>query len=112
MGGGEPMWLCIDYVTAVTSGGSATLDWQLITSAAVGLGTPTVMLDLTALAYTTFTKGYRQIAKLPRSTAWLQYIGLQVVVGTAAVTAGSVVAFLAKDLDAVQFGYASGFSIK
>lgn len=112
LGGGEPMWLVIDFVTAVTSGGSATLDFQLITSATVALGTPTTMLDFTATAYTTYTKGYRLFGKLPRSTAWLQWIGLQVVIGTAAVTAGSVVAWLGKDVDAVQLGYASGFSIK
>jgi hypothetical protein len=112
LGGGEPMWLVIDYVTAVTSGGSATLDWQFVTQSSSALGSPTVLLDLTAIAYTTFTKGYRQIAKVPRSINYAQYIGLQYVVGTAALTAGSVVAFLTKDLDADVLGYASGFSIK
>jgi hypothetical protein len=112
LGGGERIWLVIDYTTAVTSGGSATLDWQLITSASSTLSTPTTIIDFTAIAYTTFTKGYRQIMGLPRSTLYLQWLGLQVVVGTAAVTAGAVVAWLGKDIDADVLGYASGFSIK
>jgi hypothetical protein len=112
LGGGDPLWIVIDYITAVTSGGSATVDFQFVTQSASSLASPTVIYDFTAIGKATLVAGYRQIAKVPRSSNYAQYIGLQYVVGTAALTAGSVVAFLTKDLDSVVQGYASGFSIK
>lgn len=109
LGGGEPMWLVIDWVIAA-SGGTA-VDIQLITSAAVGLGTPTVMLDYGVVADATLIKGYRQELKLPRSAAWLQYLGVQAIT-TGTHSAGAFIAWLAKDIDSVVQGYASGFSVK
>lgn len=109
LGGGERIWLVIDWVTAPLGGTS--VDMQLITSAAVGLGTPTTIIDFTAVPIATLVKGYRQIQALPRSSAYLQWLGLQAVtVGT--MTAGAYVAWLAKDIDSVVLGYASGYSIK
>jgi pseudouridine-5'-phosphate glycosidase len=84
---------------------------QLITSASVTLSAPVVLLDLTATAIATLTAGYRQIIALPRSLAYLEWLGLQAVtVGT--MTAGAYIAWIGKDVDAVNFGAASGFSIK
>lgn len=109
LGGGERIWLCIDWVTAPTGG--TTVDMQLITSASSSLSGPVVMIDFTAVAIATLVKGYRQIMALPRATTWLQWLGVQAVtVGT--MGAGAFIAFLAKDLDSVDFGAASGFSIK
>jgi hypothetical protein len=112
LGGGDPLWLVIDWTTAVTSGGSATLDVQFVTQSASTLASPTVIYDFTAIGKATFVAGYRQIARVPRSSSYAQYVGVQVVVGTAALTAGSCIAWLGKDLDSVVQGYASGFSIK
>lgn len=111
LGGGERLWLVVD-ITTTCVGSGATLDFQLITSAASGLGSPTVIYDFTALAISKFTAGARFIAPLPRVTTWLQYLGLQVVIATANVTAGACVAWLGWDVDAVDLGGASGFSIK
>jgi hypothetical protein len=109
LGGGERLWLIIDWVTAPLGGTS--VDMQLITSASSALGTPTTLLDFTAIPIATLVQGYRQIQALPRSAAYLQYLGLQAVtIGT--MTAGAYVAWLGKDVDAVKLGYASGFSIK
>lgn len=109
LGGGERIWLCIDWITAPTGG--TTVDMQLITSASSSLSAPAVMIDFTAIAIATLTKGYRQIMALPRATTWLQWLGVQAItVGT--MGAGAFIAFLAKDLDSVNFGAASGFSIK
>lgn len=108
-GGGDPLWLIIDWIVAPTGGTS--VDMQLITSASSSLSSPTTILDLTAIAIATLVKGYRQIIKLPRSSAYLQWLGLQAVtVGT--MTNGRFIAWLGKDVDAVVQGYASGFSIK
>jgi hypothetical protein len=112
LGGGDPLWLVIDWTAAVTSGGSATVDIQFVTQSASSLASPTVIYDFTAIGKATLIAGYRQIAKVPRSSNYAQYVGVQAVVGTAALTAGSAIAFLTKDLDSVVQGYASGFSIK
>lgn len=109
LGGGEPMWLVIDWITAATGGTSA--DVQLITSASSSMSSPVVLLDLQAVVIATLVKGYRQLVKVPRSTAWLQYVGLQVVtVGT--MSAGAYIAWLGLNIDAAVLGYASGFSVK
>src|SRR5271154_4142357 len=46
-GMGYPTWLYVLLVTAPTSGGAATIDIQLVSSAAATLTSPTVMLDIT-----------------------------------------------------------------
>jgi hypothetical protein len=109
LGGGERLWLVIDWVIAAAGGTAA--DIQLITSAAVGLGTPTVMLDFGVVADATLVKGYRQFLALPRSNAWLQYLGVQAVT-TGTHSAGAFIAFLTHDVDSLVQGYASGFSVK
>lgn len=109
LGGGDPMWLVIDWITAPTGGTS--VDMQLITSASSSLSSPATMYDFGVVAIANLPKGTRQLVKLPRSASWLQWIGLQAVtVGTMAT--GAYVAWLGKDVDAVVQGYASGFSIK
>ena len=114
MGGGDRLWLCVDWVTAPTGGTS--VDTQLITSASSTLGSATVMYDFTAVVIANLTgptgygKSVRQIAALPRSTAWLEYLGLQfVTVGT--MSGGAAVAWIGWDLDSVDLGGASGFGI-
>ena len=108
-GGGERLWLCIDWVTAPVGG--TTIDVQFISSANVSLSAPVIINDFTALATSNFSKGYRQIQAMPRSAAYLQFLGVQAVT-TGTYTAGAFIAFLAKDIDSVVQGYASGFSIK
>ena len=110
LGGGEPMWLVIDWVTAPNN--LTSVDMQLITSASSSMSAPVVMVDFTAVVIATLVKGYRQLIKLPRSNAWLQWIGLQAItVGTTSTT-GAYIGFLTKDVDSVVQGYASGFSVK
>lgn len=109
MGGGEPMWLIIDIIQAPTGGTS--VDFQLITSASSSMSSPVIMLDLTAIVIASLTLGTQLKFKLPRSAAWLQWIGLQAVtVGT--MTAGAYIAWLGVDTDSAIGGYASGFSVK
>lgn len=109
LGSGERIFLVVDWIVAPTGGTSC--DTQLITSASSALTSPTTMIDFTAIAIASLTKGTRQIMPLPRSASYLQYLGVQVVtVGT--MTAGRFIAWLAKDIDAVVFGYASGFTLK
>lgn len=109
LGGGERLWLVIDWIQAPAGGTS--IDMQLLTSASVALSSPIVLLDTGIVPIASFSKGFRQIYALPRTGAYLEWLGLQAItVGT--FTAGAYVAWLGKDIDSVVQGYASGYSLK
>ena len=110
MGGGDPLWLVVDWTQAVNT--LTSVRTELITSAASSMSAPVVMIDFGVVAVASFVAGYRQMMRLPRSAAWLQYIGVQCITAGSTGTTGSAVAFLTKDVDAVVQGYASGFSVK
>lgn len=110
LGGGAPMWWVVDWIQAPNN--LTSVDMQLVTSAASSLSSPVVMVDLTAIAIATLIKGYRQLIKLPRSASWLQWIGVQAVTAGTTSTTGQFISWLALDIDAVQLGYASGYSVK
>lgn len=110
LGGGDPLWLVIDWITAPNN--LTSVQMQLITSASSSLSSPVVMYDTGAVVIATLIKGYRQIVRLPRSASWLQWLGLQAITLGTTSTTGAYIAFLAKDVDAVVQGYASGFSVK
>lgn len=106
-GMGYPSWLVVLFVAAPTSGGGATIDIQLVSSAAPALTSPNVMVDLTggavAFGNAKFAAGARLAVELPRAgvggtTGWLRYIGINFIVATAALTGGTVNAFLTRDL--------------
>ena len=110
MGGGDPLWLVVDWTQAVNT--LTSVRTELITSAASSLSAPVVMIDFGVVAVASFVAGFRQIMRLPRSAAWLQYIGVQCITAGSTGTTGAAVAWLGNDVDAIVQGYASGFSIK
>jgi hypothetical protein len=113
LGGGARLWVVIDITTGVlATGGACTVDFAVITSASSALGSATTIYDFGAIAKATLVAGYRLIAALPRTTTWLQYLGLQFTIATNNVTTGAAVAWLGWDVDAVDLGGASGFGIK
>jgi hypothetical protein len=122
-GMGYPTWLYLLIIAAPTSGGSATIDIQLVSSAAAALSAPNVMLDLTggAQAYNggKFAAGTAYRYALPRfgpynattnTAGWLRYIGINWIVATAALTGGTVAAFLTRDIQDNTL-YQAGFTI-
>jgi len=122
-GMGYPTWLYVLIVTAPTSGGSATIDLQLVSSAAAALTSPTVMLDLTsgAQAYNggKFAAGTAYRFAMPRAgqfvttlnpNGWLRFIGVNVIIGTAVLTGGTICAFLARDIQDNVI-YQAGFTL-
>ena len=122
-GMGIPTWLYLLIVAAPTSGGSATIDIQLVSSAAAALTSPNVMLDLTggAQAYNggKFAAGTAFRFSLPRfgpyvatinPNGWLRYIGINWIVGTAVLTGGTVSAFLTRDIQDNVL-YQAGFTL-
>lgn len=122
-GMGYPTWLYLLIIAAPTSGGAATIDIQLVTSAAAALSAPTVMLDLTggAQAYNggKFAAGTAYRFAMPRAgmfvtslnpLGWKQFVGVNVIVATAVLTGGTVSAFLTRDIQDNTI-YQAGFTL-
>src|SRR5450631_1443678 len=115
-GMGYPAWLYLLFI-AIPVGVGATIDAQLVSSAAAALTSPNVMLDLTggAIAITSpkVATGAALRFPMPRAgvggtTGWLRYIGINLIVATAALTGGTVNAFLSRDIQD-NLLYAAGF---
>jgi hypothetical protein len=108
IGNGEPVYLVGTVDTDITSGGTATLQFQLASSAnstvetngtqTVHVQTPVVTVPASANAATR-TKAGSVICclALPQGIDYKQYLTVQSVVGTAALTAGKVNFFLTAD---------------
>lgn len=113
IGAGDEFWLYVLFTVAPTSGGGATIDLQLVTSAAAALTSPTLLIDITggALAYNGagFAVGKAYKFALPRAT-YLRYLGINAIVATAALTGGVVTAFLTRYIQDADL-YAAGFLV-
>lgn len=102
VGDGCPMYLVIQVTTAVTSAGAATVSFQLVSDAAAAIaadGSESLHWASAAIAKATLVAGYELIVPLPTGAgvAYERYLGIQQNVGTAALTAGAINAFLTKD---------------
>jgi hypothetical protein len=101
IGNGEPLYLVVQVDTAVTSDGSATVSFELASDAQAAIatnGTATVHVVTPAIAKTALTAGVIVASvALPMGT-YERYLGIIANVGTAAVTAGKINAFLTKDV--------------
>ena len=96
------MYLVIQVTTAVTSGGSATVAFQLVSDAQSPLaadGSETLHFATAAIPKATLVAGYELVIPVPLegSNTYERYLGLQQSVGTAALTAGAINAFLTFD---------------
>lgn len=101
IGNGEPLYLVIQVDTAVTSDGSATVAFELASDAQAAIatnGTATVHYTSATIAKAALTAGVIVAAvALPNGT-YERYLGILANVGTAALTAGKINAFLTKDV--------------
>lgn len=101
VGNGQPLYLVIQVDTAVTSDGSATVSFELASDAQAAIatnGTASVHFATAAIAKTSLTAGATvAAAALPMGT-YERYLGILANVGTAAVTAGKINAFLTHDV--------------
>lgn len=101
-GNGQPLYLVIQVDTAVTSGGSATVAFQLVSDAGSTLaadGSETLHYESAAIGKATLVAGYELVIPVPLGvgTEYERYLGIQQNVGTAALTAGNINAFLTFD---------------
>lgn len=103
IGHGCSLKLCILVTTAFTSGGSATVQFRLMSGAAAAINPASDMDHIMTRAFpiASLTLGARFVVELPASlTNFGQYLGLVVTTAVATTTAGSISAFLAEDVEA------------
>jgi hypothetical protein len=117
-GMGYPSWLYLLFI-AIPVGAGATIDAQLVSSAAAALTSPNVMVDLTggAIAITSpkVATGAALRVELPRAgiggtTGWLRFLGVNIIIATANLTGGTVSCFLTRDIQD-NLVYAAGFTV-
>lgn len=115
--GAADLNIVITVDEAATAAGAATVQFQVISSAAANLGSPTVLAQTDAIAKTELTLGRRPIVlEVPRAIMLAQpigqrYLGLNYVVATGPLTAGKFTANVVLDVQDISKYYASGYSI-
>lgn len=117
-GMGYPIWLYLLFI-AVPVGVGATVDIQVVSSAAAALTSPNVMIDITggAIAITSpkVATGAAFRVAMPRAgvggtTGWLRFIGINFIVAVANLTGGTVNAFFSRDIQD-NLLYVAGFTV-
>lgn len=100
IGPGEDLRFMFNVDTTVTAAGAGTVNFQVITSAAANLSSPTVLAQTDAIGKAELVAGRRPIeVVIPRSLLAAQpigqrYIGVQYTVGTGPLTAGAFTAYI------------------
>lgn len=99
IGLGLPLYLVIQVDTLVESAGAATVQFQLASDAQAAIatdGSATIHGETIAIPKATLVAGYQKLIPLPREgdTPYERFIGVLYTVGTAALTAGKVNAFI------------------
>lgn len=102
IGNGEDLYLVIQVTTAVTSAGAATVEFQLASDAAAAIatdGSASVHAKSAAIGKASLVAGFTVILPVPPEAGvpYERYLGVLTNVGTAALTAGAVNAFLTSD---------------
>lgn len=109
IGSSDNVWLVVQVATTFTSGGAGTLQLEFVSDAQAALatdGTATEHIVSPEFALADLTAGtvlIRQALPLETSGApYERYIGLLANVGTAAMTAGTLTAFLTQNPPSVK----------
>jgi len=102
VGAGHPLYLVITIDTAVTSGGSATVAFLMVSDSTGTIATgggATKHIETDAIAVASLVAGYTMVVPLPSvNPAYERYLGFQVKeTAGQALTAGNVNAFLTSD---------------
>lgn len=94
IGSGQPVYAYIQVDTAVTSTGSATVQFEIASDASAAIatdGTATEHVTSPAYPVATLTAGFTAIFPLPlEGDAYERYVGLLANVGTAALNGGKI----------------------
>lgn len=101
LGNGQPVYVVFQVTTAVTSAGAATVAFQIASDSVTTLdtaGTQTIHFTSRAVPKAELVAGFTMVVPLPlEDPDYERYLGVQAVVGTAALTAGAINAFLTLD---------------
>lgn len=104
VGANAPMYLVGQVTTAITSGGSATVSFELVTDAQAAIAvdaSATVHAATAAFPKATLVAGYQFAIALPfLGSTYERYLGVIANVGTAALTAGAVNLFITNEVPA------------
>lgn len=117
IGTGEPLYAVITVDEAATASGSATVQFQLISSAAANLGSPTVLSQTDAIGKAELTLGRKPIVmELPSAILAAQplgqrYLGMQFTVASGPLTAGKFTVNIVRDVQDVAKYYPAGYSV-
>ncbi len=93
------LFLNIRVDTTATSGGSATVAFSLVTSAAEALTSATTLFSTAAIPVADLVAGYQIRTRIPRGM--LRYLGAYITIATADLTAGKFDIFLTDGIDTV-----------
>jgi len=117
LGPGEDLYAVFTVDVAATAAGAATVTFQIISSAAANLSSPTVLSSTDAIAKTDLTAGRKPITLCINSAVLLaqpigqRYLGVQYTIGTGPLTAGSFSCAITDTDVAVNKNYPSGFTV-
>lgn len=117
IGVGETLYAIFGVDVAALAAGAATVTFQIISSAAADLSSPTVLASTGAIPKADLTLNRKPIvlalnaADLDAQPIGQRYLGVQYVVGTGPLTAGSFTCFLSNSEVSVGKHYPSGFSV-
>jgi hypothetical protein len=117
IGQGEDLYVVFGVDEAATAAGAATVTFQIITSAAANLSSPTVLVQTDAIPKTDLTLGRKPIAICVPSAVLLaqpvgqRYFGVQYTVATGPLTAGKFSCVVCDCDPGVNKNYASGYTV-
>jgi len=117
LGPGNDLYVAITVDEAATAAGAATVNFQVITSAAANLGSPTIIGQTDAIGKAELTLGRKAIVvPIPSAVLLAQpigqrYLGVQYTVGTGPLTAGKFSAAIVNTDISINKSYPSGFSV-
>lgn len=119
VGAGEELNVYVNVEVAALAAGAATVNFQVITSAAPALTSPTIIGQTDAIPKASLPIGQQIIIPVPRSLInklGQRYLGLQYTVATGPLTAGTFSAGVILDAPdntgLMQKTYPSGFAVK
>lgn len=117
IGAGKDLYAIFGVDVAALAAGAATVTFQVISSAAANLGSPTVLVQTDAIGKAELTAGRKPIclcipcAHLLAQPIGQRYLGVQYTVGTGPLTAGSFSCTLSPADVNVGKNYPSGFTV-
>lgn len=114
IGEGEDLYVQFIVDTAVTAAGAATVRFEIITSAAADLSSPTVIAASGDIGKASLTLGARVELGIPPNhlvPLGQRYLGVRYTVSTGPLTAGTFTAFINLGGQSSQKSYPSGFTV-